>query len=301
MFARLWRAPALLLVLTTLFWSGNFVLGRAVHAAVPPVALAFWRWVGAFLIVAGFAWPHLRRDLPLLRRHAALLAALAFLGVASFNTLVYAGLHTTTAINAVLMQSTMPLLILACSFALFGEKVRPVQLLAVALSLAGVGVIVARGSAETLRHFSLQPGDGLIFLAVCLYALYSVLLRQRPDVHPLSFVAATFALGAVMLLPLYLWEHLGGHPLRPTPVALGAIAYVAVFPSLLSYLCFNRAVELAGAARAGQFLHLMPLFGSLLAALFLGERLHGYHLAGAALIALGIALAARGPAAQKTS
>ncbi|MFN3653404.1 MAG: DMT family transporter [Armatimonadota bacterium] len=293
MFHRLWRAPALLLALATLFWSGNFVVGRAVQAAVPPVALAFWRWTGALLLVLVFAWPHLRQDLPALRRSWPLMLVLSGLGVAAFNTLVYLGLHSTTVTNGVLLQSTMPLLILLGSYLIFRERVRPVQLAAVAISLAGVVAIVAKGSLEVLREFAFNPGDALIFLAVCGYAVYSVLLRKRPEVRPLSFIAATFALGAAMLLPLYLWEHFRVEPLRPGGEALAAIGYVAVFPSLLSYLCFNRAVELIGANRTGQYLHLMPVFGSLLAWLFLGERLHGYHLAGIALIGAGIVLASR--------
>lgn len=274
-----------------LAWSGNFVLGRAVSAAVPPVALAFWRWAGAFSLVVGFAWPHLRRDLPVLRESRRELLWLSGLGVATFNTLVYIGLGTTTAINALLMQSTMPLLILLCSFLLFRERVGRAQMVAVAVSLLGVVAIVARGSLAALRELSFAPGDGWVFLAVVSYALYSVLLRRRPRVHPLSFLAATFALGTAMLVPVYAWEHLFVEPLRLTPVSLGAIAYVAVIPSLLAYLCFNRAVELVGANRAGQYLHLMPVFGSLLAAVFLGEMLQGYHLAGGVLIGAGIGLA----------
>lgn len=291
MFSRLWVSPTLLLVLTTLLWSGNFVIGRAVNGIVPPVALSFWRWTLALLLLIGFAWPHLRRDLPALRHRWGLMLALSLLGVAAFNTLVYIGLRTTTAINGVLLQSALPLLVLLMAYFLFREPVRWAQLLAVGISLAGVAVIIARGSLQALLDLSLRPGDGLIFLAVCSYSLYSVLLRKRPPVHPLSFLAATFILGSSMLLPLYLWEHFTLQPLRLTPPAAAALAYVAIFPSLVSYLFFNRAVELIGAGRAGQYVHLMPVFGSVLAALFLGERLHGHHLAGAVLIGAGIVLA----------
>lgn len=288
---RLWGSASFLLVVATLTWSGNFVVGRAVREAVPPVALAFWRWAIALLLVIGFAWPHLRRDREALWGRWRVILALSALGVAAFNTLIYIGLRTTTAINALLLQSTMPLIIVLCSFLIFRERVRPLQLLAVAISLVGVVAIVARGSLQNLLELSLTPGDGWVFLAVIGYALYSVLLKRRPQVHPLSLVAVTFALGTAMLVPPYLWEHLTVEPLRPGTAALAAIAYVAVFPSLVAYLCFNRAVELIGANRAGQYLHLMPVFGTLLAALFLGEMLRGYHLAGIALIGAGIWLA----------
>ena len=288
MMRNLWSTAPLLLMLATLFWSGNFVLGRAVHEHIPPIALAFFRWAGAFVIVLGFAWPHLKRDWPTLRAQPGRVALLSLLGVATFNSMVYFGLNTTTVMNAVLLQSTMPLLIVLGSFLIYREPVRRVQMLALLISLAGVAVIISHGSLQALLALSLRPGDGIIFLAVVFYAMYSVLLRKRPAVHPLSFCAATFALGSLMLLPVYVVEHVGYRQIVfDGPTAL-ALVYVMVFPSLLAYLCFNRAVELIGANRAGQYLHLMPVFGTLLAAIFLGERLQGFHVLGAALIAAGI-------------
>lgn len=289
--ARLWHAPYLLLALAALFWSGNFVIGRAVHGAVPPIALAFWRWTGGLAIVLAFAWPHLRRDLPALLRDWRLVVLMSAFGVAAFNTFVYIGLQTTTALNALMVQSAMPLLILLLSFILFGERARPLQLAGIVASLAGVAVIVSHGSLEALLHLSLNAGDAWVFAAVASYAYYSAMLRKRPPVHPLSFVAASFALGALILLPFYLWEHLSGRTLPLTGEAFLAIGYVALFPSVLAYLCFNRGVELIGANRGGQFLHLMPVFGSVLAVIFLGELFQLYHAIGIALIAAGIALA----------
>ncbi len=287
----LWRSPAVLLVLTALFWSGNFVVGRAVHGTVPPVALAFWRWTMGFVMVIGFAWPHLRRDLPELARRWRLVLLLSALGVAAFNTMVYIGLQSTTAINALLMQSAMPLVILLCSFVLFAERAGARQLLAVLVSLAGVLVIASRGAPASLASTAFNIGDAWVFGAVVSYALYSALLRRRPAVHPLSFIAATFALGALMLVPFHAWETASGAPMRWSGTSALAVAYVALFPSLLAYLCFNRGVELIGANRAGQFVHLMPAFGTGLAIVFLGESVHGYHAVGIALIALGIGLA----------
>ena len=296
MLARLWSSPTLLLVIPPLCWSGNFVIGRAMHADVPPMALSFWRWTLAFVLVVGFAAPHLRRDLPLLWRQRGLVALLAFLGIASFNALVYTGLASTSVVNGVLMQSTMPVLILVCSVAIFGEPVRRLQTLAILISLAGVAVVMTRGSLETVRSLSLSAGDGLIFLAVVFYAMYSVLLRRRPPVHPLSFLAAIFLVGALMLVPMLAWEHTAGRVMHLNAASLLSILYVGIFPSIVAYLCFNRGVELIGANRAGQFVHLMPVFGTALAAIFLGERLAISHLAGAALIATGIAIAQLRPA-----
>ena len=263
------------------------------HEHVPPIGLAFWRWTGALLLVVGFAAPHLRRDWPALRDEPVRLAWLSFLGVATFNSLVYLGLNTTTATNAVLLQSVMPLAIFLGSYLIYREAVQRVQVVALAISLVGVVTIISQGSLSALLSLSLRPGDGWVLLAVAFYALYSVLLRRRPQVHPLSFLAATFALGALMLLPVYVAEHLMVRRMHVDAPTLAAIVYVAIFPSLVAYLCFNRAVEVAGANRAGQYLHLMPVFGSALAAIFVGERLAWFHWAGAGLIAAGILLARR--------
>jgi drug/metabolite transporter (DMT)-like permease len=295
----LWSSPVLLMVITLLCWSGNFVLGRAVHADVPPVGLSFWRWTLAFLLVLGFAWPHLRRDAQALWSRKWLILALAFLGVASFNTLVYHALSTTTATNAVLMQAVMPMMILLASWLLFREPMGWRALAAFGLSLAGVAVIVSGGQWQRLIHLSLTPGDGWVLLAVTFYAFYSALLRLRPDVHPLSLLAATFMVGTLILLPLYLWEHFTVRAVQINGVTLTTLAYVAIFPSLLAYLCFNRAVALMGANKAGQFINLMPVFGTALAVVFLGERLQAAHLLGAAFIATGLWLIYR-PGSRRT-
>jgi drug/metabolite transporter (DMT)-like permease len=290
-----WRSPYFLLVFTVLAWSGNFVVGRAVHASVPPIALAFWRWFGALVLVIFFAWPHLRRDWPVLWRHRWSLLLLSAFGVAAFNTCIYLGLQTTTAINALLLQSVMPVAIFAASFALFGERVGLAQLLGLVVSLVGVVVIISHGDPLALAELGLNRGDAWVVAAVVAYALYSALLRRRPAVHPLSLVASTFAIGTAILLPLAIGERLAGRTAVLEPATFLAIGYVAVFPSLLAYLAYNRGVELIGANRAGQFVHLMPAFGSLLAVLFLGETFHLFHAAGLALIATGIVLSSQRP------
>ncbi len=292
-FAALYDRPYLLLILATLFWAGNFIVGRGVHAMVPPVALAFCRWFGGFLVVIGAAWPHLRRDWPLLLRHWPMLLLLSATGIAAFNTLVYIGLGSTTALNGLLMQSTMPVVILLCSLLLFGERPRGRQLLGIALSLLGVVIIVTQGRPWALGDLALNRGDLWIFAAVVAYALYSALLRRRPPIHPLSFLGATFALGAAMLVPFLGWESAAGATLRLDATTMLAVLYVAIFPSVLAYFCWNRGVELVGANRAGQFMHLLPVFGSALAILVLGEAFRGFHAAGAVLIFAGIVLATR--------
>ncbi|HYM02142.1 MAG TPA: DMT family transporter [Stellaceae bacterium] len=292
--AALYERPYLLLILATLFWSGNFIVGRAVHESVPPVALAFCRWFGGFLVVIGVAWPHVRRDWPRVRRHWPMLLLLAATGISAYNTLVYVGLGSTTALNGLLMQSTMPVVILACSFVLFRDRPSLRQVGGIVVSLAGVVVIVTQGRPVAIGRLAPTPGDLWIFAAVVAYAVYSVLLRRRPAIHPLSFLAVTFGLGSAMLVPLLAWESAAGTALRLDGLAIFAIVYVAIFPSVLAYFCWNRGVEMVGANRAGQFMHLLPVFGSAMAILILGEDFRGFHAIGAALIFAGILLAARG-------
>lgn len=290
---RLARHPYLLLCLASLLWSANFIVGRAVHGSVPPVALAFCRWFGASLLVLVPAWPHLRRDWPAIRRAWPILLLLSAVGVAAFNTLVYTGLQTTQALNALLMQSSMPVLIVALSFFLFGERIRPRQALGIALSLAGAATIILRGNPAALYGLQVNHGDLLVMIAVVCYAAYSALLRKRPAIHPLSFVSVTFVAGTVMILPFFLAEIAGGRTLAFNLPTVLAIGYVAIFPSIIAYLSFNRGVELVGANRAGLFIHLMPVFGSLMAIAFLGEAFRWFHGLGILLIAAGIYLATR--------
>ncbi|MCB0169039.1 MAG: DMT family transporter [Anaerolineae bacterium] len=292
-FGKLFDTPVLLLVLATLFWSGNFVLGRAVRLDVPPVGLAFWRWFGGSLLLIGFAWPYLKRDRAIMVRHWKIITVLAILGVTTFNTLVYTGLQYTTALNALLMQSSMPVVIVLMSFLFFRERVTGVQAVGISLSLIGALAIVAQGSLAVLLGLSLNWGDVLIMVAVFSYAAYSSLLRRRPGLHPLSFLAVTFIVGTLFLTPFYLWETLSGRVMHFDTVTTLSVLYVAIFPSILSYLFFNRGVELIGANQAGLFIHLMPIFGSLMAMVFLGERLHWFHGLGIVLIVSGIYLATR--------
>lgn len=291
--AGLFDRPYLLLTLAVLFWSGNVVLGRAVRADVPPVALAFFRWSGAALLITLPALPHVRRDLPVLKDHWRILLLLSAIGIAAFNTLLYLALQTTTAVNGALIQSAMPVLIVLFSFLLFRERLAAGQALGVAVSLTGAVWLVCHGQLSVLLALDFTPGDALVLLAVTCYAAYSALLRLRPPVHPLSFLWITFVTGVLLLIPFFLWERAAGPPLVAGPVTYLAVCYVAVFPSILSYLCFNRGVELVGANRAGLFIHLIPVFGTLLAIGLLGEDFSLFQAAGAFLILLGILMVNR--------
>jgi drug/metabolite transporter (DMT)-like permease len=279
------------MLLPGLFWAGNAIVARSVAGEIPPVALAFWRWaVGAALILP-FAWPHLKRDCPIMLGRWPLMLALSALGIAVFNTCLYIAAHTTTAVNIVMLQSSMPVFIVAASFMLFRETVTLRQGVGFAMSLLGALTLISHGDPGVFARLDFKPGDLWMLVAVVSYALYTAMLRLRPDVHGLSFIFATFLIGAILLIPIYAWETWSGHPLPLTAKSMLAIGYVAIFASILAYISFNRVVELVGANTAGLVAHLVPVFGTILAVLLLDETLHTYNGVGIALIGLGVWLA----------
>ncbi len=290
----LYDRPYLLLSLTSLFWAINIVLGRFIAGTVPPAALAEIRWIGAALVAVPIARKQLSRDWPTIRRHLGIMLLLSFTGITVYNTLAYHGLEFTTALNGSLMQSSAPLMIGLWSLILFRDRLTPAQFVGILVSLTGVLTIVARGDLTTLTRLKLNPGDVWFLVAMVSYALYAALLRRRPAIHFLSFLAFTFVAGAIMLAPVSVLEFLAGRRIHPTPAAFAVLAYVVIFPSLAAYVCFNRGVELIGANRAGPFFHLIPVFGSAIAIVFLGEHPQLYHGIGYLLIITGIFVAQRG-------
>ncbi len=286
----LFDQPYLLLSLTSLFWAGNTVLGRFVAGHIPPMTFAFIRWAGAFLIVLPFAAPHLLRDWPTIRKHAGLMTVLALTGFSAYNALAYYGLQYTTAINGLLLLSIGPLFVALWSFALFGDRLTARQAGGICVSFAGVLVIVSHGSLDVLIGIGFNGGDVWCLVALLIYAYYTAALRQRPPMHPLSFLAVGMGWGALWLVPAVAWEVAGGRRFAIDAVSLASFAYVCVFPSLLAYLCLNRGIELIGANRAAPFLYLVPVFGSVMAVALLGERFEFYHAVGYALVFAGIAV-----------
>lgn len=281
-----------------MFWAGNIIVGRVILGHVPAVTLSFWRWTGAFAVAFLFAWPHLKKDWRVLLDHWKLMAILAATGIAFFNTAAYLGLAGTTALNVLLMQSCMPLIVAVWALVLFQEMPSGPQFLGILMSLAGVACVAVHGSLAALWDLRFFTADLWILAATAIYGIYVVLLRKRPDVHPLSFLQTAMGLGVCMVAPFYAIEISQGARIEGGAWSIAGIAYMAIFPSFIAYLFFNRGVQLIGSARAGQSTHLMPLFGSIMAVLFLGESLHSYHLTGALLIGAGLLLAHRGAAGE---
>jgi len=287
-----------LLALASLLWAGNWVTGRALRGAFDPVTLNFWRWLVAVLALAPFALPEVVRQRDTIRRHAGLLAALALTGVAVFHCLVYLGLRTTTVVNAVLLNSSAPLFILLCSWAIERERAGGRQIAGMLISLAGILVILSRGEPEHLLQLEFHAGDGWILLAMPVWGIYSVLLKRRPpELGGVVFLFVISVAGVMLLAPVFLLEVLRTPMRWPTAAEAAAVLYVAAAASVGAFICWNRGVAVVGANAAGFTLHLLPAFGTLLAMAFLGEAFHAFHAAGVATILVGVVVATR--AAQR--
>ena len=285
--------PYLLLSLTALFWAGNIVLGRYVAGQVPPMTLSCVRWIGAFFMLLPFAWPHLARDWPALRARLPLMIGLSATGFAINNALSYWALPHTQALNALLIQSSGPLFVALWSLALFGVRLTWAQLAGIALSLIGVLTIIMGGDLTALAGIRFNKGDIMLAGALMSFGLYSALMPRRPVTHQLSLITFTTGCGALLLLPFAIWEYATGFTLKFDTVTITTVIYVVVFPSALAYLFFNRGIALIGPNRAAPFFHLMPVFGSAMAILLLGEQPRLFHLVGYLLVLAGIVIASR--------
>ncbi|MEJ2125684.1 MAG: DMT family transporter [Alphaproteobacteria bacterium] len=288
----------LLLTLTTLFWAGNAVVGRGISGEIPPIALAWLRWTLATLIILPFAWPHLRRDIPLILAHWKTLLGLGVLGPGAFNTLYYIGLSKTSALNGLIINSVVPLLVPVATYAVYRTRLSALQAAGVVLSLTGVVIILTKGDIIQLAALNLNEGALWVLAAVVCWSVYTTVLRERPTIHWKSFATLTFAVAAVANFPLFLAEHWFSRQMTLTTESLLAILYVSTLPSVAAYIFYTRGVHLIGSNRAGVFLHLVPLFGAVLAIVFLGEALRLFHFGGFAFIIAGVALASR-PAASR--
>ncbi len=291
------RAAALgLLALANLFWAGNWVIGRLLRGAFDPVTLNFLRWTVAALVLAPFALPAALRARGAIRQYAGVLLLLAFTGVALFQFLVYLGLRSTGTINAVLLNSSMPVFMLMVSWLLERERGTPRQVVGMLISLAGILVILSQGELANLLALQVHAGDAWILLAMPVWGLYSVLLKRRPPA--LSGVAFLFVIsvaGALMLAPFALLEAWRTPPHWPGAAPAAGVAYVALFASVAAFICWNRGVAAVGANTAGFTLHLLPAFGTVLAMAFAGESFHAFHAAGIATILAGVIVATKAP------
>jgi len=279
----------LLLVLSVLFWSGNFVVARGIHEAVPPVTLAFLRWAVALVIFLPFTFRKLVRNRNLIIKHWGWIAILSLLSVSSFSIFIYMALNKTTVVNTALVNSFYPVLIVIGSWVGFSDRITLRQCIGVIASLLGLMWILSKGQLSILLELRFAEGDLWTLAAGVSWALYSVLLRKKPqELDHITFLAAMMVFGTFCLFPIFLWEIVNTGLPHYLPQTFGGILYVAVFPSILSFLCWNKGVERVGANRAGIFVHLIPVFSIFMAVMLLGERLQNFHIPGMALIFSGI-------------
>ncbi|WP_426440220.1 DMT family transporter [Bradyrhizobium genosp. P] len=289
--------PYLLLCITAMCWAGNAIVGRLAAGHIPPVTLSFLRWSAAFLIILPFAWKHLVRDWGAIRNNLGIMIMLSITGISAFNTLQYWALEHTQALNTLLLQSAAPLVVAVWSLILLGVRLTLAQALGVALSLCGVLVILLHGDLTTLSNIEFNKGDLIFIVALVIFALYSVLTLKRPKIHGLSVAGFTFGCGALLLVPFFIWE-LHARPIMELNTNnLLSLFYVAVFPSTVAYLCFNRGIQLIGANRAAPFFHAVPVFGAVMSIVFIGEHPQPFHFIGFALVLAGVFVASRKQAA----
>jgi drug/metabolite transporter (DMT)-like permease len=288
---------AALLVLPPLFWAGNAVVGRALVGLVPPFALSFLRWALAALILGAFVWRGLRAHWPALRARWRLIVVMGVLGVGAYNTFQYLALQTSTPINVTLIAASTPVFALAVGALFFGERVRGAQWAGAAVSIAGVLWVLAHGDVARLASFTIATGDLYMLVANLTWTFYTWLLRtRRPDIPLGPLLAAQVVVGALAIAPLAAAEAASGARIAWTAGTFAGLAYVAIFPSIIAYYCWDRGVAHAGAVIPVYFANLTPLFAALLSTMLLAEAPHLYHGVGLVLILVGIHLASRRPA-----
>jgi len=278
-----------------LLWAGNFIVGRAVADHMAPIHLSFWRWALASLVLLPFGWRRTWAQRGVIREHLGAVTVLAFFGISAFNTLAYISLQYTVATNAILLNSLIPIFILIISGLFLGVTIRRRQIIGVMISLAGVLAILTRLDGDVIGSLAFNRGDLWMLLAALDWAIYSVLLKYlRPkELDAIPFLQVTMILGTLMLLPLLWIDPFDEGTMVWDSTMIRALMYIAIFPSVLAYLAWNYGIRQIGAAVGGQFLHLMPLFGAVMATLFLGERIEIYHAVGAVLIGTGIWMSIR--------
>lgn len=279
------------LLLAAALWGSNPVMARLIGDAVPPVTLSWCRWTLAACALAPLVWGERRQIAHALRNDWRRLLPLALLATVPQSALIYKGLETTTAVNVGLLNSTIPVLILLAGRLFFGRPMLPPEIAGIAVSIAGISVILFQGSLERALALSLNHGDLIAFGGMLTWALYSLLSKRSPQLSLLAFVACLALYGIVSTFPFVLAEVVFDRAPRVDSATAAALAYIALGPTLAGMLAYSTGLERVGALQAGVSVHFMPVFASLFAVLWLGEHLHYYHLAGFALVAGGALIA----------
>ncbi len=276
----------------TAIWSGNFIIARGLSDSIPPVSLAFWRWVVAVLVFLPFASKTLIAERHILKDNIPYLCVTALLGITVFNTLIYFAGHTTTAINLSLISITFPVFIVVLSRLVFGELITVNKYFGIVLVAAGILFLITKGRLLELLKISFVIGDLWMLLAAITFAVYSILLKRKPaQLSVWTLQLSTFILGLLFLSPFYIWEYLNTPPVEINSNVIFSILYVGIFASLVAFILWSKAIETIGPIKSGMVYYTLPLFSMILASLFLGEAVTGIHFFSASLIVSGILIA----------
>ena len=282
-----------LLFLPPFFWSTNFIVGKALVGLVPPWTLNTGRFaVSSLFLIPLVLYQREWQKIP--REVIVPLILMSLTGVFAFNSVLYAALHYTTAINATLVNSTTPITTACLAWLIIAEKMTWRRILGICLSFSGIGWIVSHGSLETLYGLSFNPGDIIVFFATTLWGFYSVMAkRMMQQLSPLTLTATTTWIGSLFLLPAAALE------LSRSPAdlfrqeVLLAFLYLGVFPSFVAFLIWNRSILLFGPSRATLVYNTLPLFAVFLSVIFLGETLMLYQIVGGVVVIAGVIIGTR--------
>ena len=285
-----------LLILATLFWSGNFIVGKAASLfEIPPFTLNFYRWLCAWIILAPFTFKEIFQKKNYIFKNIKLLLILGITSITIFNSIVYYSLNFTQVINGVLMISTIPVMIIFFCWVFKIEKTNSHQILGVIFSLFGVFIIITKANLTKLLNLNFNKGDLWMVVAMFAWAIYSALLKKKKfNLSQISFLETIITAGLIFLLPAYIIEAMLGYKLNlHMPFAL-TLGYVVLFPGLASFFFWIKGISIIGSNRSGIFLHLMPIFSALMAIIIFKEEFMHFHLIGALLIIIGIILSTKG-------
>jgi drug/metabolite transporter (DMT)-like permease len=279
------------LMLTTLLWGGNAVAGKLAVGHISPMVLNAGRWTLAFCLLLSISVGQIKADWPVIRRNIPLLLAFGAIGYTAFNGFLYSALKYTTAVNGAIEQGAIPVLIFVLNFLLFRIPASKVQILGFIISFIGVALTAGHGDLTALLSLRLNFGDGLMMLAVLCYSIFTIALRWKPELHWKSLMAS-LSFGAMLAtIPLLMWEKSNGSMILPDATGIALIVFCGLLPSLVSQTLYIKGVSIIGANRAGLFINLVPIFGTVLSVVVVGERLEGFHMIALALVLGGIALA----------
>ena len=278
------------LILCTLFWAGNFIVGKiATLFEIPPFTLNFYRWLIAFLILLPFTYKKIFEGFEEIKNKIIPLSIMGFTSITIFNSIVYYSLNFTQVLNGVLMISTIPVLIIFFSSCFTSERIKFTQIIGVSTSLFGVLIIITKLEFNKLLNLNLNKGDLWILVAMISWATYSIMVKEKKiNLSPFALLETLIFIGLLFLIPFYLYELYSAKYLNINIPVILTIGYVVLFAGIGAYIFWIGAIQLIGPSRSGIFLHLMPIFSSLMAIFLLGERLAIFHILGASLIIFGI-------------